>query len=398
MHDAVDATTHLVREGHDSSHRAARRVTDRMGPAAAPARVASEGVLLGTEATLWTVRAVNRAVEVLTDAALDASLPADPGPDGPPIPMRSDLVGTVEWVADAAVGAVGGAVGSHLAARRNRLDLGMVLRRGDRYLRAGEPVGPLSDLVAVWVHGLGTTEWCWCLDADVLLGSPTANFGTLLEADAGATALFARYNTGRPVADNGADLAAELERVLAGHAGRVVLVGHSMGGLVCRAATAAAAAGHAWVERLDLVVSLGTPHQGAPLARLGESVTSGLAVVDLPATRVLAGILAGRSAGIRDLEEGFGFDPDATADPAERVVPLLDGVRYAFLRGTVTADPEHPVGRWAGDLLVRVGSAGGPVSIRPFTIATEPFGGVAHHRMMVHPGVYAEIRRLVTTN
>lgn len=397
-HDAVDATTHLVREGHESGHRATRRVTDRLGPAAEAARLASEGALLGTEATLWTVRAVNRAVEVLTDAALDASLPADPGPDGPPVPMRSDIVGTTEWIADAAVGAVGGAVGSHLAARHNRLDLGMVLRRGDRYLRAGEPVGPLSDLVVVWVHGLGTTEWCWCLDADVLLGSPTANFGTLLEADLGATSLFARYNTGRPVADNGAHLAAELERVLADHSGRVALVGHSMGGLVSRGACAAAAgAGHRWLERLDWVITLGTPHQGAPLARLGASVTSGLAAVDLPATRVLAGILAGRSAGIRDLEEGEpGFDPDATAEPADRHVPLLDGVRYAFLRGTVTADPEHPVGRFAGDLLVRVGSAAGPVQPRPFTVSTEPFGGVPHHRLMVHPAVYAEVRRLLS--
>jgi hypothetical protein len=98
----------------------------------------------------------------------------------PPVPLRSDMVGTAAWVADAALGAVNGAVGDHLHARGSALDLGMALRRGDRYVTDDADV---SGLVVVLVHGLGTTEWCWALDAEAWHGDPAATFGTMLERD-----------------------------------------------------------------------------------------------------------------------------------------------------------------------------------------------------------------------
>ena len=46
----------------------------------------------------------------------------------------------------------------------------------------------------------------------------------------------------------------------------VALVGHSMGGLVSRsAAHSRSSDGAAWVEHVRKVVSLGSPHMGAPL-------------------------------------------------------------------------------------------------------------------------------------
>ncbi|MCB9698819.1 MAG: alpha/beta fold hydrolase [Alphaproteobacteria bacterium] len=383
VHDAVDATADLVREGNDASHRQVRRVTDRIDGIAGPARVIDGVVRLGTHTTVASVQAVNRVVEALTDVALDATVAVDPAPAEPPIPLRSDIVGSAAWIADAALAAVNGAVGDHLAARGNGLDLGMVLRLGDRYLDGG-PVD-VSGPVVVLVHGLATTEWCWALEAEAYHGDPAATFGSMLEADAGLTPIYARYNTGRAVAENGRTLAEQLEALVAGGAiTRVVLVGHSMGGLVARSACDhAVRSGHRWLALVDLVVSLGTPHQGAPLARLGASATSGLLAIDVPTTQVLARVLAARSAGVRDLEHGD--------------VPLLDGVRYAFLSATVTEDPEHPAGRWLGDLLVQVGSASGPrgVEERTFPIHTATFGGVMHHQLQCHPAVYRQLRELV---
>lgn len=395
VHDAVDGTVELVREGQGATHRAVLRATDAVPGVAGPARVVSRATRLGEAGTLGAVKAVNRVVEALTDVALDASVSGEEPPE-PPVPLRSDVVGTAAWVADAALGAVNGAVGDHLHARGSALDLGMVLRRGDRYVTDDADV---SGLVVVLVHGLGTTEWCWALDAEAWHGDPAATFGTLLERDTGAATLYCRYNTGRRVVDNGRALSVALDRALAGRpVTRVVLVGHSMGGLVARAACRhAEQERHAWLRHLDLVVSLGTPHQGAPLARLGASVTAGLSGVDHAATKVLAKVLGNRSAGVRDLEHGdvSGLDPDATADPADRVVPLLDGVRYAFLAATLTSDPDHPVGAWLGDLLVRVGSASGPTSVGTFALQTATFGGVAHHQLQCHPDVYAQVRGLV---
>ncbi len=397
VHDAIDATTGLVGEGHDAAHRNVRRVTDSLPPIAVPAGAVSETVRLSTVGTLGAVRVVNRVVATLTDVALDAAVAVEP-PEGPPIPMRSDMVGTAEWVADAAIGALNGAVGHHLAATRNGLDLGLALRLGDAYVDPQAPQ-PVSGPVVVFVHGLGTTEWSFCLDAAAYHGDPSATFGALLARDLGVVPIYARYNTGRRVHENGRALADALERLyLAGGLERVVLLGHSMGGLVARAAChAAEQAGHRWVDAVDLVISLGTPHQGAPFARFGQRVTDGLGAVDLPATRVLASILAGRSAGIRDLEHGdltdLGPDPDATS--ADRVVPLRDGVTYAFLSATMQGDPEGPASRWLGDLLVQVGSASGPVQHRAFTIRTATFGGVLHHQIQCHPDVYAQVRALV---
>jgi hypothetical protein len=308
-HDAVDATTSLVGEGQASVARNVLRATDPLLPLAAPVRLVTGAVGVGAAGTLGAVRLVNRVVEGLSDTVLDG-LPTAPDPEEPPIALRSDALGTSAWVADAALGAVNGAVGDHLAARRNGLDLGLRLRSRDRYLdpAAPIPVGPVSDTLVVLVHGLGTTEWSWCLDAAAYHGDASATFGSMLERDLGATPIFVRYDTGRPIPDSARELAQRLEDLCAAWPvplARVVLLGHSMGGLVARAAChAASASGHRWLGAVDLVISLGTPHRGAPLARAGESVAASLGLVDLPATRVLARILAARSAGIRHLEHG----------------------------------------------------------------------------------------------
>lgn len=322
---------------------------------------------------------VNRAVQLLLGAVLDRDGDAPPGP----IPLRSDAAGSAAWLEDAAVALVNAAVGDHLRGRTAELDLGLRLRHGDAYL----PDRPLPrddrPAIVLLVHGLGTTEWCWALDGAARHGDPATTFGTLLQADLGLEPVYVRYNTGRPVAVNGAALADRLEALAeAWDPARIVLVGHSMGGLVARAACAAGErAGHRWIRALGDVVSLGTPHQGAPLAAFAEVTTRALGGVDLPATRVLGRILAARSRGVHDLAEGG----------AE---PLLPGVRHAFLAATVTADPAHPVGDLVGDLLVRVVSAAGPEDLER---VTETLGGVPHHRMQCDPAVYAVVRRILAT-
>jgi triacylglycerol lipase len=397
VHDAIDATTELVREGHDSTHRAVLRVTDRIDGIAGPARAVDGVVRAGTSGTLASVKLVNRVVQTLLDAALDESVPVSPAPgplgpvapDVPPIALRSDILGSAPWIADAALGTVNGAIGHHLAATGNALDLGLTLRHGDRYLDLAAPTA-LSGAVVVLVHGLGATEWCWAFGALAHFGDAAATFGSMLQRDTGASPVFVRYNSGRRIAESGGALAEALERLVAGSGiTRVVLLGHSMGGLVARAAChTASQRGHRWLDAVDLVVSLGTPHQGASLARFGESAAAGLGAVDLPATRILSRVLAGRSAGIRDLEHGTVGEPDVA-------VPLLDGLTYAFLSATVTPDPEHPVAHWLGDLLVQVGSASGPAHHEIFPIRVGTFGGVVHHQMQCHPEVYARVRELV---
>jgi pimeloyl-ACP methyl ester carboxylesterase len=444
VHDAIDTTTHLVREGHESTSRAVMRVTDRIEPLATPARAVDGVRRLSTDTVLGTIRLVNRGVEVLTDAGLDLAerALAREGDEHaiddalePAVPMRSDAIKSGVWVGDAALGLVNAAVGDHLRRRDNGLDLDMRLRAGDSYVELASRRAPDAMTIALeragevptarvvlFVHGLGTTEWSWCLEAEAYHGDARTTFGSLLRRDLGMTPLFVRYNTGRHVSENGRALSALLSalvRVYPVPISEIALVGHSMGGLVVRSAchyglehAEGEASGRApWLAHVRRVFCLGSPHRGAPLEKLGNVVTGILGAIDLPGTLIPARILEGRSAGIKDLRHGalvdedwLGRDPDALLDEGRREVPLLPGVAYHFVSATVTRDPEHPLGRVIGDLLVRVPSALAPgvesaATVRTeerreqrFEIETQRFGGVMHHQMQNHPAIYEVLR------
>jgi len=202
------------------------------------------------------------------------------------------------------------------------------------------PTTPTGRLV-VLIHGLMATEQCWVGVEEALRGHP------------GLTAVPVRYDTGRSIADSGLELAELLESTCADWpvpVESIALVGHSMGGLVARRATeAGTTAEHRWMAALTDVVTLGTPHHGAPLEKAAALATGALRVAEV--TRPLADFLDTRSSGIKDLR--FGTD-----------APVPAGVQHHFVAGVVTADPKHPFGVVMGDLMVRERSAtddAGPV-------------------------------------
>ena len=138
------------------------------------------------------------------------------------------------------------------------------------------------------------------------------NYGSRLAEEAGWTPVYVRYNTGLRISQNGRSLAELLERTVADwpvEVEEIALIGHSMGGLVCRsAAHQAAEDGMAWVGRVRHVVSLGTPHRGAPLE---EIVHVGSAALTRCRRRSgVARFLRRRSGGIRDLRRGSLVDED----------------------------------------------------------------------------------------
>jgi pimeloyl-ACP methyl ester carboxylesterase len=221
----------------------------------------------------------------------------------------------------ALVSALNGVLGDHLEHTRNPLALTMELRRHDAAQVSGD--------IVVLVHGLCMNDTQWLRDGH--------DHGRLLQASFGWTPVYARYNSGRHIAANGADLAAALEKLVAGWPVPVKslqLVGHSMGGLVARAAVEQAGAMR-WPRRLRTMVFIGTPHRGAPLERMGNWVQA--LVRAAPYAAPLAQIAGVRSAGITDLRHG-----DAAPLPAH--------VACYAIAGTLG-------GRWPGDGLVPVASA-----------------------------------------
>lgn len=412
VHDAVDHTTALIEEGHASVARTALRVVDLVAPGNEAAREVDAVREAVTAGALSGVRAVNRAVEKVSNVALDLAAEVVDPTTPSAVPMRSDQMKRAAVIGDAALGTINGILGDHLAARANGLALEMSLRVGDQYVtltpegvRAAVPAP--SGTVVVFVHGLCATEWSWCLNAEAYYGDPSANFGTLLARDVGVTPVFARYNTGRHVSENGRELAALIERLVACWpvaVRSVALVGHSMGGLVARSASHVAdREGLAWRARLTHVACLASPHRGAALEKIGNVLGRALGAVDLPGTQIPARILQGRSAGIKDLRYGYvfdedwrGADPDALLEDRGAPLSLLDGVSYCFVSAAVTRDPAHPLGALVGDLLVRGPSAvPEALSRSAFPIETARYGAMLHHEVQSHPGVYALLRRFL---
>lgn len=167
---------------------------------------------------------------------------------------------------DAVVAALNGVLGDHLAATGNPLAQRMqlccdgeplVLTRGA--LAARFPSA--SQGVLVLLHGLCMNDRQWRRKGH--------DHGAELGAALGLTPLYLRYNSGLPVTENGrqfAALMATLLRVWPHAAPRVVLLAHSMGGLVAR--TALAGLGPE-VPAPRLFVSISTPWGGEPGAELG---------------------------------------------------------------------------------------------------------------------------------
>jgi pimeloyl-ACP methyl ester carboxylesterase len=186
----------------------------------------------------------------------------------------------------------------------------------------------------------------------------------------------------------------------------LALVGHSMGGLVARSACHYAAGDDAhWVRHVRHVVSLGSPHMGAPLEQAVHYASAALHA--LPETRPFGAFLRRRSAGIRDLRQGSLVDedwrdrhPDALMSVACQEVPLLEGATHCFVAATVTRSPKHPVGRLIGDWLVLEPSASGRSRARRLPFKTEHgmhVGGAHHLALLNHPAVYAKLREWLAT-
>jgi pimeloyl-ACP methyl ester carboxylesterase len=245
---------------------------------------------------------------------------------------------------------VNGLIGDRLVEEAPGSAITMSVRVGGRDVPAER--GPLAEAfpsatgdLIVFVHGLMEHDESW-----FRRGNELGSYGDQLAAGGRWTPVYLRFNTGLALSENGVGLASLLDDLVRSWPvpiRRIAMVGHSLGGLVIRAACAVSTdSAEPWNKLVTNVVCLGTPHLGAPLERAVALGSRALGV--LPESAPFARILEYRSVGILDLRRGLAAD-----------VQNLPHARYHLVAATLGPTVWHPLSLGLGDLMVRHPSAMG---------------------------------------
>jgi pimeloyl-ACP methyl ester carboxylesterase len=339
-----------------------------------------------------------RGITRLTGSGLDAVL-------GQLIPLFGKPGSSPER--EGLLAALNGVLGDYLASSNNPLMIPMGMRRDGQPLdltasSLARAIPQPRNTILLLVHGLclSDVQWQW----------KGHDHGAHLASDLGYTPIYLHYNTGLHISTNGRAFAVMIEALLRHWpvpVEQLVIVGHSMGGLVTRSACHyGALAGHAWLRRLHTIVFLGTPHHGAPLERVGNWVNVMLGAN--PYTAAFARLGKVRSAGITDLRYGNLLNEDwadrdrfAHVSDQRRSVPLPGSARCYTIAATTGKTAGDMRGQLLGDGLVRLHSALGyhvnPSLAVPFPESQQWIGYDMNHLDLLHRReVYEQIRHWLT--
>jgi pimeloyl-ACP methyl ester carboxylesterase len=384
LHAGVNAAVQTVQDMH---HAIADKTFDglqRIPGLSMPTRIVQGVHDAITQGVYAAVRHGSGAVLSAAGVAERFGMDATRSPQGPERAMRN---------------ALNGVFGDALATAGSSLSVSMALHRDGAPLNM-EPasMAALGERVCVFIHGLACDEQSWWRSSEAWAGHPlakslppgdTVHYGRLLAQDAGISAVYLRYNTGVSVAGNSQQLAEQLDALVksAPKLRELLLIGHSMGGLLARGACELAAAQDLpWLRLVRMVICLGTPHQGAFLEKAGHVADVALGVSKV--TQPLARLANARSRGIKDLRHGLKTRPKAGTPPPPPHVALR--LVAASLGDASENALASMFGRAFGDGLVMPSSAvddGLAGDVERVELA-----GLGHMALLNHPRVYAQIR------
>jgi len=343
--------------------------------------------------------------------------------------------------------ALNGALGDQLAARFDPRAIKMSFRRGGHDvavadLRLSEP----HQKTVLFVHGLMGDELIW--QTGFQDAPDSRRYGPRLAEETHARALYVRFNSGLHLSENGRELSRLLTNLVNTYPdaiGELVLVGHSMGGLIIRSAgyyaslneelrmkneelkeepaakaeapldnssfliphSSLSAASAPWLAHLRSVFLIGTPNDGSWLEQNSHLTARLLERINLFPTRFLSKALNQRSNGIKDMRFSILVDEDwqdAHANdltPPRTPVPPLPGVQYHILMGTwLRATRPSALREYFGDGLVGQGSARGHATfgdeaalLTGAKVRTAVFSQQHHGGLLTHPEVFQYLKQ-----
>jgi pimeloyl-ACP methyl ester carboxylesterase len=302
---------------------------------------------------------------------------------------------------EAALAALNGVFGDHLVASNNPLAIPMQFRRNGKPLNEQalcEAIGQCDRRLAIMVHGSCMNDLQWNRQGH--------DHGATLARELGVLPVYVHYNTGLHISENGRNLASLLESVFtqASHPRELFIIGHSMGGLVSRSACHyGKLSGHGWLDHLQKLIFLGTPHHGAPLEKGGNWIN--ILMDTNPYSSPFSRLGKARSRGITDLRYGNVLDEDWNgrcrfkfSGDQRKPVPLPDGVQCYSIAASTRKEPGRPGDNLIGDGLVPLSSALGRHKDKelnlPFPASHQWVGREMNHMdLLNHPEVYATIEK-----
>lgn len=202
-----------------------------------------------------------------------------------------------------------GVIGDYLEEKENPLKIDMQFRYESKAIQIDseslkETYPKINGKILLMIHGS-------CM-SDIQWNHKNHNHGETLSEELDKTPIYLNYNSGKHISTNGKDLNKNLQKLVKNWpvpVEEIVIIAHSMGGLLTRSALYYADQNNnKWRKHLKRVVFLGTPHHGSHLERIGNYMD--LLLESLPYLKPFARLGKIRSAGVTDLRYGNLVDED----------------------------------------------------------------------------------------
>ena len=296
-----------------------------------------------------------------------------------------------------------GVIGDYLEKNKNPLTINMQFRHEAKAITLDRKsinkiYKNVNGKIILMVHGSCMSDIQWTRKEH--------NHGTKLAKDLHKTAIFLNYNSGLHISTNGQELNELLEELVQHWpvpVEELIIIAHSMGGLVTRSALFYGQQQQkTWTKYLKKIVFLGTPHHGAPLEKMGNFLD--VILETIPYVKPFARLGKIRSAGVTDLRYGNLLDEDwhnqdrfKMQGDKRQYIPLPEQIECYSIAGVAGKASESVTSKVLGDKMVGVKSALGqhkdPAKDLQFKkentyIAYE----TTHLDLMSNPKIYTKIK------
>ena len=264
---------------------------------------------------------------------------------------------------EAILSVLNGVIGDYLEEKENPLKITMQFRYqakaislDNKSIKAAYP--NINGKILLMVHGS-------CMN-DIQWTRKDHNHGKIVAEELDKTLIYLNYNTGIHISSNGQNLNDSLEELINNWPTPIeelIIVAHSMGGLVTRSALHYGEQNQKnWTKHLKKIVFLGTPHHGSYVERTGNYLD--LILESIPYAKPFAKLGKIRSAGVTDLRHGNLTDEDWKNDDRfeikndqRQIIQLSKQIEFYSIAGVIGNETSPLSTQILGDALVDVKSA-----------------------------------------